>query len=295
MRTLYLECNMGISSEMLLGALLELKPSKHVFLKELSSIGLPGVTVKWQSAERCGVWGSQVVVLVNGRKEGIPDYSSPMYVKRPYYSYLEVISLITRLSIPKQIQEDSIDVFTIIAKALSDTENVPVERVPLYEAGSISSITTVIGCCILLNQLKISRIVSSPIRVGSGKIRKYNGIYPVPTPAVSQILKDIPHHKGDICAELCTLTGAAIAKHFVHDFSGMPVMQVEKTGCGIGELDFHIPHCLRVYLGNIAYRPSLDSMIGFYCEIEKHIPDFPNDNSYYDYIMKEILISLKEV
>ncbi len=50
MKTLYLECNMGCSGDMLLGALLELLPDPQQWLDRFHQIGLPGSG--WNSPPR---------------------------------------------------------------------------------------------------------------------------------------------------------------------------------------------------------------------------------------------------
>ena len=57
-------------------------------------------------------------------------------------------------------------------------------------------------------------------------------------------------YTGTIRGELCTPTGAALLRHFVTKFAGMPVMRVEKIGYGLGTKDFEAANALRVMLGN---------------------------------------------
>jgi uncharacterized protein (DUF111 family) len=61
----------------------------------------------------------------------------------------------------------------------------------------------------------------------------------------------VPIYGNDGLGELCTPTGAALLKHFVDKFCGMPVISVEKIGYGMGKKDFERANCLRVYLGDV--------------------------------------------
>ena len=72
---------------------------------------------------------------------------------------------------------------------------------------------------------------------------------PVPAPATANILQGVPIYGGKINGELCTPTGAALLKYYVTEFGYMPVMQVEKTGYGIGKKDFEAVNCVRAFLG----------------------------------------------
>ena len=68
MRTLYIDCGMGAAGDMLMGALLELIPDRESFLKEMNALGLPGVQVRAEKAVKCGVTGTHMRVIIDGRE-----------------------------------------------------------------------------------------------------------------------------------------------------------------------------------------------------------------------------------
>ena len=69
MKTLYLECAMGASGDMLLGALYELLPDRAGFLDTLNGLGLPQVAVAAQPAQSLGLSGTHMAVTVAGLEE----------------------------------------------------------------------------------------------------------------------------------------------------------------------------------------------------------------------------------
>ena len=46
MKTIYLECNMGASGDMLMASLLELYGDQETFLRTMNGLGLPGGEVR---------------------------------------------------------------------------------------------------------------------------------------------------------------------------------------------------------------------------------------------------------
>ena len=72
MKTLYLDCGMGAAGDMLTAALLELLPDPDAFIDELNSIGIPRVVFRKSSAQKCGVIGTHVSVLADGKEESEP-------------------------------------------------------------------------------------------------------------------------------------------------------------------------------------------------------------------------------
>ena len=69
MKTLYIECNMGAAGDMLMAALLELTEDREGFIKKMNSLGIPGVEVQAEKAEKCGIAGTHVRVTVGGEEE----------------------------------------------------------------------------------------------------------------------------------------------------------------------------------------------------------------------------------
>ena len=69
MKTLYLECAMGASGDMLMGALVSLLDEPEEFIAEMNALGVPGVQVRMEPSAKCGVTGTHVSVTVNGEDE----------------------------------------------------------------------------------------------------------------------------------------------------------------------------------------------------------------------------------
>ncbi|MBQ6518401.1 MAG: nickel pincer cofactor biosynthesis protein LarC [Anaerolineaceae bacterium] len=70
MKTLFIDCGMGAAGDMLSAALLELLPDPDAFITKMNSLGIPGVEVKKEAVEKCGIQGTHFTVLVNHEEEG---------------------------------------------------------------------------------------------------------------------------------------------------------------------------------------------------------------------------------
>jgi pyridinium-3,5-bisthiocarboxylic acid mononucleotide nickel chelatase len=165
-------------------------------------------------------------------------------------SYKDIVKLIEEADFSQQVKDTALKIFKKIAEAEGLIHGVPLEKVHFHEVGAVDSIIDIIGAAILIHQLEISVIKSSPIPVGTGKIRIDHGIYPVPAPATLEILKGIPIEHSEVRFELTTPTGAAIIAVLAEEFCAIPSMKVRSIGYGAGTKTFKDhPNVVRVIIG----------------------------------------------
>ncbi|MBR2895329.1 MAG: nickel pincer cofactor biosynthesis protein LarC [Oscillospiraceae bacterium] len=274
MRTLYIDCAMGAAGDMLTAALLELLDDPQVFLDELNSIGLHGVSVEREPSVKCGITGTHIRVRVGDLEEDehLHDHSHhehhhPHDHDHHHHEHAhshehghdhhhhahsgmhEIEHRVSHLHVPECVKADVLAVYGLIAEAESHAHGVPVQEIHFHEVGTMDALADITAVCLLMHKLKIDCVVVSPVHVGSGQVRCAHGILPVPAPATAYILREVPVYGGEIRGELCTPTGAALLKHFADSFGAMPAMRVEKIGYGMGKKDFPAANCVRCMLG----------------------------------------------
>ena len=164
-------------------------------------------------------------------------------------SMADISEIIDKLKVSDKVKNDVKSIYSLIAEAESYAHDKPVSEIHFHEVGTMDAVCDVTAVCMLMEKLKVDKVVASDIHVGSGEVRCAHGILPVPAPATAYILRDCPIYGGAIKGELCTPTGAAILKYFVSEFGKMPVMKVSKIGYGMGKKDFEKANCVRVLLG----------------------------------------------
>ena len=147
------------------------------------------------------------------------------------------------------MKADARAVYDLIAAAESRAHGRPVDQIHFHEVGTLDAVADVVGVCLLMERLNASRVVCSPVHVGSGYVRCAHGVLPVPAPATALILEGVPTYGGAVRGELCTPTGAALLKHFVTEFGDRPVMTARRIGYGMGKKDFERANCVRAFLG----------------------------------------------
>ncbi len=263
MKTLYLDCSMGAAGDMLTAALLELFPDPQAMVEELNHLGIPEVVFQRETAVKCGITGTYMRVKIKGREEEGDDrehshdhknhthgHKTHTHEHHSHNSLSKIAHLVKdHVSLPSKVQEDIMAVYGLIAEAESKAHGVPVSQIHFHEVGTIDAVADIAAVCFLLHRLAPKRIIVSPIHVGSGQVACAHGILPVPAPATLHILKGAPIYGGSLRGELCTPTGAALLKYFATDFGGMPLMNVDTIGYGMGKKDFEAANCVRALLG----------------------------------------------
>ncbi|KOP69066.1 hypothetical protein AMS62_12150 [Bacillus sp. FJAT-18019] len=179
------------------------------------------------------------------------DHSHSHAHHHDHRSYKDIVKMIEHAGFEQPVQDIALRIFKKIGEAEGHIHGVPLEKVHFHEVGAVDSIIDIVGAAILIHQLEIDMIQSSPVPVGRGKIRIDHGIYPVPAPATLEILRGAPLEQSDIRGELTTPTGAAIVSVLAEAYGPIPSMRVRSIGYGAGTKTFaEHPNVLRVIIGD---------------------------------------------
>ncbi|MCI8721745.1 MAG: nickel pincer cofactor biosynthesis protein LarC [Oscillospiraceae bacterium] len=249
MRTLYFECAMGAAGDMLMGALYELCPEKERFLADMNAL-LPGVRLEAEAVRRQGIAGTHMRVAVHGQEEGHDRHHEHHH--HEHHSLVDIEAMIDGFSLPQAVRESAKSTYGLIAQAESEAHGVDVGEVHFHEVGALDAVVDVTGVCYLLHLLSPEAVCASTVTVGSGTVHTAHGLLPVPAPATARLLTGVPVTAGNIEAEMCTPTGAALLRTFARSFGPMPDGKVLGCGYGCGTKDFHRANCLRAFLVDTA-------------------------------------------
>ena len=183
----------------------------------------------------------------------------------------EIGGLLARLAVSEKVRRDAQAVYGLIAEAESHAHGVPVSQIHFHEVGDMDAVADIVGVCMLMEELAPDRVLASPVHVGCGEVRCAHGVLPVPAPATARILRGVPVYGGAVRGELCTPTGAALLKHFVSAFGGLPPLCVSAVGYGMGQKEFEAANCLRALLGETA--DSGEEIVELRCNLDDMTPE----------------------
>ena len=274
MKTLYIECNMGVAGDMLLASLAELTGDVKAVENELNSLGIPDVTYSFENSVKCGITGTHARVDVLGTEEDEHMHEhrhEHEHTHEEHYHHHTHMSDIERiiggLNVSDKVKKDALAVYGLIAEAESKAHGKEITEIHFHEVGTMDAVADIVGVCYLLEKIGPQKIISSPLATGYGQVKCAHGILPVPAPATANIIEGIPSYSGDVEGELLTPTGAALLKHFATGFGSRPVMAIDKTGYGMGKKDFSKANMLRTFIGNEETDES-DKVVELTCNID---------------------------
>jgi uncharacterized protein (TIGR00299 family) protein len=249
---LWLDGTAGASGDMILGALVDLGASFSLVRRTIAGLGIRDLRLRRRSVARGAVAATNIDVMF---KDGTQD-DQHLHAERrriPHghgRSLADIRKLIAKASIAPAVRDRALVVFRRLVEAEAKAHGLSLKRVHLHEAGAADAIADVVGVCAALQALAPDRVVVSPLTTGSGTVACAHGLYPVPGPATSLLLRGAPLSGIDAEGERLTPTGAAILTSIADEYGGPPAMTLIGVGHGAGERDYpERPNVVRAMLG----------------------------------------------
>jgi uncharacterized protein (TIGR00299 family) protein len=236
MRTLYFDCFAGVSGNMILGGLGALGINRDELMNQLRTVAPVDFGIEFTEVRRSGISSLHADVRV-------PDETDHRHLR-------DIERIIDSSAVSESVKLRSKTVFRRLAEAEGKVHGVASEKVHFHEVGAMDAIIDIVGSCIGFEMLGIERFICSKIHVGSGFVDIAHGKFPVPPPAVTELLKGVPFYSTEIRGELATPTGVAIVTTVCEEFGNGSEMTVDQIGYGAGTREYDkFPNVLRMIVG----------------------------------------------
>lgn len=261
MDTLYIDSRMGISGERLFAALADMLDAPEAFIRKFNELGMQGIRAERSTDARKGITGS--IIEFRRHSESVNLYDDELDAEeaakrsRKHHTTAhrklnDVKTIIDDLPLTGKVRKQASAIYDSIAQAAAKAYGRDPETLSLHRTGGRDVIASVIGVCMILEELEYDQILASPVAVGTGYAETSRGRLPIPIPSLQLLLDGIPFSNGSEEGEICTLEGAAILKYFVDSFEDIPELTVKRSGNGLGHKEFKSGvNCVRVYLGKV--------------------------------------------
>lgn len=236
MKTLYLECLSGISGDMTVAALLDLGANQKELVSVIDLMNLD-CELHIGKTEKNGIFSCYFDVRTIKKDECCRDIN-------------DIYEIINKSTLTDNAKNIAKKIFDVVADAEAIVHKKSREEVHFHEVGALDSIVDICAVAFCLDDLKISRVICSPISDGFGFVNCAHGKIPIPVPAVVEIAKakNIPIKITQNNSEMITPTGAAIVGAITDEFEIPKNIVIQKIGIGAGKKEFSHPNILRAFI-----------------------------------------------
>jgi hypothetical protein len=274
-KSLYLECNAGISGDMFVAAMLDLGADQNILRQTLDSIPIDGYEIKIGRVLKSGLDACDFSVLLDQEHEnhdhdmqylhGQEQSHTQEHIHVQEHHHVhdqnhhhhhehrgisEIKHIISHTEMTDQAKELASRIFDILADAESKAHGLPKDQVHFHEVGAVDSIVDIIAAAVCFDQLGIKDVIIPELSEGKGMIRCQHGMIPVPVPATVNIVSahGIRLHPLNIEGEFVTPTGAAIAAAIKTSGNLPEVYEINRIGIGAGKREYERPSILRAMI-----------------------------------------------
>jgi uncharacterized protein (TIGR00299 family) protein len=225
MKILYIDSFCGMSGDMLLAAMFDAGADEQKVREGLKTLAVDGWTLEVARVRKGPLAACKATVHVDG------------FVAQPHRHLNDIVDMIEGSRLTDPVKQKSVAVFRKLAEAEARVHGTTPEKIHFHEVGAVDSIVDVVGTVLAVSLLAPTKIVCSPVHVGSGEIECAHGTLPVPAPATLTLLQGVPVYSTGIKAELVTPTGAALVTTLADEFGPLPAMTPTSVGYGAGTRD----------------------------------------------------------
>lgn len=283
MKKLYLECNAGISGDMLVAALLDLGADRAKLDEALQSIPAKGFTYNISRVSKAGVDCCDFDVVLDAEHENHDHDMSFLHgeavaaqvhshehehchehhhehdhVHTPHEHHhhhehrglKEVIEIINGTQMSERARALALKIFDIIAEAEGKAHAVAKEDVHFHEVGAIDSIVDIVAIAVCFDSLGVDEVIVPELCEGRGTVRCQHGVLPVPVPATANIMQSFGLNVRllPVQGEFVTPTGAAAAAALMTTDELPEQFKICAIGLGAGKRQYERPSILRALL-----------------------------------------------
>ncbi len=284
MKSLYLECNAGISGDMLVAALLDLGADKAVLAKALDSIPAKGFSYNISRVSKAGVDCCDFDVVLDAEHENHDHDMAFLHGAEAAHHHehchehehehhhehchehehtphehhhahehrglKEVIAIINATEMTDAARALALKIFDIIAEAEGKAHAVAKEDVHFHEVGAIDSIVDIVAIAVCADNLGVKSVIVPELCEGRGTVRCQHGVLPVPVPATANIMQKFGFNVRllPVQGEFVTPTGAAAAAALKTSDELPEQFKIMAIGLGAGKRSYERPSILRALL-----------------------------------------------
>lgn len=235
----YFDCTCGISGNMVTGAFLDMgMPAEHLEERILRVLPEWSFGLEIQKLSLAGGTATYFNTSVSEKAEKRLGFKASG----------EVAEMIERSGLEEPVKGQCMRIFNSMVKAKARAHGCSETSLTYKGESLVDTLIDIVGAVSGLEYFDVGSVVSTPIQVGSGKIRLWKGDMDIPAPMTRILLEGAPYYSTGMTGEMATPTGAAIIMNIAGKFDFERELSINKAGYGAATLESGPSGILKVYL-----------------------------------------------
>ena len=212
MKTIYLNCENGVSGDMVLNALADLTEDPASVRAHMQRVA--------EFIEKKTSGGQEELgIHSHGHHHHDHDHSHDHEHghdhgagNQSHRSYRQVMEIISSIPVSSRVKTCAEQIYAVIAKAESAVHGEGLETLHFHEVGRNQAISNVMGVAICMDALRAEQVFVSDVCDGHGTVQCAHGVLEVPVPAVKAMLDDceLGYRQTEHEGEMVTPSGLAM-------------------------------------------------------------------------------------
>jgi len=182
MRTGYLDIAVGISGDMMLGALVDAGVELSGLRQQLQGLRVTGWEITAEKVSKAGIQATAVTVTATAS-----DEANDHQAHHHHASYTELREVIAGADLAPDVVSSSLQVLDSIARAEASVHGVSLDEVHFHELAGIDTLIDIVGSVVGLRMLGVEKLYCSALPVSHGFVDTAHGRLPVPPLCVSRL------------------------------------------------------------------------------------------------------------
>ena len=242
---LYMDCTSGVSGNMIIGAFLNLgMPVEYL---EENILKLVDPSSFKMIINRQNIFGTEVtyfntIVSTEAKKNG--------ELKPFRMNAIKVLDMLENSRLNPSVVEYAYKILSLLIDSKAKAHGYERDTVEFNYEGFSDTLIDILGACLGMEYFQIKEVVSSPLQVGTGKIKLKHREIDIPSPMTKILLEGKPYYSTTLQGEMVTPTGAAIVTGFASSYNLQKEMDLSKIGFGLATASSGLEGILKLYLSH---------------------------------------------
>jgi uncharacterized protein (TIGR00299 family) protein len=250
----------GISGDMTVAALLDAGLPLEWLQRFVADLQLGDIRVDAERAMRKGIACTRLVLE-------LPHEHAHRHLHH-------VVKIIEGTRVAPEVRDRAIHAFTLLAESEAKVHGTTVQKVHFHEVGALDAIVDILSAVAGAAELGIERFYTRPVTLGRGWVDMAHGHFPVPPPAVLNLLHGVQVRDPEFEGECTTPTGAALIKALSNGDEPPVTFVPIATGFGAGNRDPQDrPNCLRVVIADVGDGRG-EGLVMVQCDVDDLSPEY---------------------